>query len=112
MDDLIKMIQEKTGLPVDFTPTETTRSFPPLGWIRRARRRLFGEYALLGRYKPHPDPNQERFFFGLVRECVEKGEVTEDELREEMRNNHLRHDALEVLERTPPLPAPRATATA
>ncbi len=25
----------------------------------------FGEYKLLGQYKPHPDPNQELFFFGL-----------------------------------------------
>ncbi len=102
----------KTGLPVDFTPSETTRTFPPLGWIRRARRRLFGEYALLGHYKPHPDPNQERFFFGLVRECVEKGEISEAELRDEMRANHLRHDALEVLERTPALSAPPAATPA
>ena len=73
----------------------------------RARRHIFGEYALLGSYKPHPDRNQERFFFGLLRECMEKGIVTEDLLREEMRQNHVRHDALKVIEHTPPLaPAP------
>ena len=93
----------KTGLPVDFRPAEKLRLFPPKGWIKRLRRQLFGEYAFLGTYKPHPDPNQERFFFGLLRECVEQGVVSETELREAMRHHHVRGDALEVLERTPPL---------
>jgi len=92
----------KTGLPVDFRPAEKFRLFPPKGWLRRARRLLFGEYALLGQYKPHPDPNQERFFFGILRECIEKDIISEDLLREEMRQNHIRHDAFEVIERTPP----------
>jgi len=34
---------------------------------------------------------------------VEQGIITETLLREEMRKNHVRHDALEMLERTPPL---------
>jgi hypothetical protein len=73
----------------------------------RARRKIFGEYALLGNYKQHPDPNQERLFFGLLKECVEQGVVSEEMLREEMSHNHVRHDALEVLDRVEPLaPAP------
>jgi hypothetical protein len=95
----------KTGLPVDFRPADTFRLFPPRHWVRRARRALFGDYGFTGKYKPHPDPNQERFFFGLVRECLDKGVFGEDLLREEMAKNHLRHDALELLERTPPLAA-------
>ena len=95
----------KTGLPVDFTPAERCRTFPPLGWIRRARRVVLGRYALLGHYKKHWDPNQERFFFGLLRECLEKGVISEQMLRDEMQRNHVRHDALQVLERTPPLAA-------
>ena len=71
----------------------------------RWRRERFGDYALLGRYVRHPDRNQERFFFGLLRECLERGIVSEALLREEMRRNHVRHDAFEVLDRTPPLPA-------
>jgi len=31
--------------------------------------------------------------------------VTPEMLREEMRRNHVRHDAFEVMERTPPLAA-------
>lgn len=95
----------KTGLPVDFTPPEKHRRFPPLGWLMRARRLVFGDHGLLGRYAAHPDPNQERFFFGLLKECLEKGIVTEELLREEMRRNHIRHDAFEVLGRTAPLAA-------
>jgi len=93
----------KTGLPVDFRPSEVSKRFPPLTWVRRARRRLFGDYGMLGHYRPHPDRNQERLFFALLRECVENGTVTEAMIREEMRHNHVRHDALEILEQTPPL---------
>ena len=57
----------------------------------------------MGHYKPHPDIKQEQFFFGLLRECLEQGIVTEDMIREQMAQNHVRHDAFEVLERTPPL---------
>jgi hypothetical protein len=95
----------KTGLPVDFTPSETTRTFRPLGWFRRARESLFGRYGMLGHYRPHWDPNQERFFFGLLRECLEKGVISEAMLRDEMERNHVRHDAFEVMERTPRLAA-------
>ena len=95
----------KTGLPVDFTPADKTRRFAPLGWLRRARESLLGRYAMLGAYKPHWDPSQERFFFGLLRECLEQGLISETMLREEMARNHVRHDAFEVMERTPPLAA-------
>ncbi len=93
----------KTGLPIDYRPADTFRLFPPRHWLRRMRRALFGDYGLLGHYARHPDPNQENLFFALVRECLEEGIVTEEQLRREMAQNHLRHDALEVLERVPPL---------
>jgi hypothetical protein len=95
----------KTGLPVDYRQADTFQLFPPRHWIRRARRALFGDYGMAGRYGAHPDPAQERFFFGLVRECLEKGIITEELLREEMSKNHLRHDALELVKQVPPLAA-------
>ncbi len=98
----------KAGLPPDWRPAERFRLFPPAAWILRAKRKLFGDYAFVGKYKPHPDPNQERYFFALLKECVEQGLVSEDEIREEMRRNHVRHDALEVLDRVAPLAAPPA----
>jgi hypothetical protein len=88
----------KTGLPIDYRPADTFRWFPPRHWIRRGRRALFGDYGLLGRYGAHPDACQERLFFGLVRECLDKGIVTMAQLRDEMAQNHLRHDALKVME--------------
>ena len=89
----------KTGLPVDYRPAE----HGPFAWALKARRRLFGEYGLLGHYAPHPDRRQEAFFFGLLRECLESGAVSEELLRQAMAANHVRHDALAVIERTPPL---------
>ena len=105
----------KTGLPVDFRPAEPTR-FPlsPSLIYHRTRRKIGvalgkSEYFGLGNYRQNPDPNQERFFFGLLKECVDQGIVTEDMIRHEMQQNHVRHDALEVLDRVEPLapyPAP------
>jgi hypothetical protein len=95
----------KTGLPADYVPAEKFKRFPPLAWLLRLRRRVFGDYAFLPEYASHPDPGQERFFFGLLRECVDRHIVSEDLLREEMGRNHLRHDALQLLDRIPPLAA-------
>ncbi len=96
----------KTGLPVDWLPAERFPLFPPIGWIMRLRRRWFGEYGLLGKYKSHPDSNQEKLFFGLLKECLQQGVVTEAFLRAEMARDHVRHDALDLVERTPDLGAP------
>ncbi len=95
----------KTGLPIDFRPAEKKDLF---GLLHRLRRKLFGEYALLGRYQPHPSPEVERYFFGLLKECLERGIVSEEEIRREIERKHVRPDAFEVIERTPPLiPPPR-----
>ena len=93
----------KSGLPVDFRAPESRHAFTPKNIYHRVRRVLFGEYGLMGAYKPHPDPNQERLFFSLLRECYDKGIVTESMIREEMRQNHVRHDALELMRKTPTL---------
>jgi hypothetical protein len=99
----------KTGLRVDFNPVDRVPLFPPYAWLMVARRKLFGDYGLLGHYNPHPDPNQEAFFFGLLRECLEAGIISESQVRQEMRQNHLRHDALDLVRRTP-LPSTAAAA--
>ncbi|MFK7895557.1 MAG: hypothetical protein AB8G23_06955 [Myxococcota bacterium] len=93
----------KAGLPADYIPAEKYRIFPPIRWVLRARRKFFGDYAFVGPYKPHPDPNQEAFFFGLLRECLDQRIVDEDFVRAEMQRNHVRHDAFEVLDRVPAL---------
>jgi hypothetical protein len=93
----------KSGLPIDFTwADKKVEPLNPATWPRLIKR---WQTSSQQTYKAHPDSNQERFFFGLLRECLDKGVVSEDLLREEMRQNHVRHDALEMLERTPPLAA-------
>jgi hypothetical protein len=93
----------KTGLKVDFRPPEKAGSLRPAHVLNRIRRALVGDYGWLGRYKAHPDPNQERLFFALLNECLDLGIVTRDMIAEHMRLNHVRHDAFEVLARTPTL---------
>ena len=95
----------KTGLPIEFTPEDGFRSAPLYGWIVRLGKQVIGPNKLIGHYWRHPDRNQERLFFGLLRECLDQGIVPEDLLREEMRRDHVRHDALALLERTAPLAA-------
>ena len=101
----------KTGLPVDFVEADKFRLFPPRGWLQKAKRAMLGHYAYSGTYKQHPDINQQNLFFGLLKEAMAEGAVTEAMVEEEMRQNHVRHDALEVLQRTPPL-APRPQGSA
>ncbi len=87
----------KTGLKIDYRPADTFQLFPPRHWLRRGRRALFGDYKFAGTYAAHPDPAQEAFFFDLVREALEAGEVSVDMLRDEMDQGHLRADALELV---------------
>lgn len=75
----------KTGLPVDFT---LRRSWP-VDLVNR----------LFSRYRPHPDPNQEAFVYSLLADLYDSGEVTEQELRDEMAANHIRHDSLQLIDR-------------
>ncbi len=91
----------KTGLPVDYTPADKFKKYPLLPTLNRLRAKLFGEYGLLGTYQPHPDPAQERFFFSLLRECLENGVISETVVREEMASNHVRHDALTLIDQLP-----------
>jgi len=58
-----------------------------------------------GVYQPHPDKRQEQFFFGLLRECVEQGVVSEDFIRSEMTKRQVRRDALEVIDALAPIKA-------
>ena len=76
----------KTGLPVDYTLREG-------GWfdaLRSIRRQ---------RYEQHPDRRQEAWVYALLAEMLDSGEVTRQEMVEEMAANHIRHDSLELVDR-------------
>ncbi len=88
----------KTGLKIDYRPADTFQLFPPRHWLRRARRALFGDYKFAGTYAQHPDPAQEAFFFGLVKECLDAGEISEAQLQDEISAGHLREDAFDLVD--------------
>jgi hypothetical protein len=87
----------KTGLKIDYRPADTFQLFPPRHWLRRGRRALFGDYKFAGTYDAHPDPRQEAFFFGMVRDAMKDGELTEAMLQDEITRGHLRPDAMQLI---------------
>jgi hypothetical protein len=91
----------KTGLPVDFTVRVKDYSrYPfPKSVFKQLKHIIAPKRQKSETYLPHPDPNQERLFFGLLAECLQKGLVTEAVVRREMSANHVRHDALELCSR-------------
>lgn len=85
----------KTGLPIDF---QNRIPIPLIG-------KLFSNngFRLPLKYKKHPDPRQEAFFFALLKECLDNGKITSAMIEEEMNRNHVRKDAFAVLKRVPPM---------
>lgn len=83
----------KTGLPIDFT------NRLKIEWLAK----LLGSNGITmpGRYKRHPDPNQEKLFFGLLKECVESGQIEESYLQQEIARRHIRPDALAQMKNAP-----------
>jgi hypothetical protein len=91
----------RTGLPLDWVPRGgKPQPLPEVGlkptsWIGRLKVALTGQQRnAVTVYQPHPDSNQERFFFRLLKGCLKENVVTESFIRSEMQKNHLRHDAL------------------
>ena len=89
----------KTGLPVDFQNAEKFYKKPTL------LQRIFGKpqtpqnlNKLPPVYKKHPDPKQIEFFFRNLKECLDKGIVSKNELQEEMRKGNIRQDAFAVMQ--------------
>jgi hypothetical protein len=94
----------KTGLPVDYTTSEKVKRPLHKRLKRMIKDKLTPPPQEKVVYQPHPDGRQEAFFFGLLREAFEKKILTEEFLREEMRKNHIRHDTLEMIERSQGVP--------
>lgn len=86
----------KTGLPVDYNLNYQTAktSGGVLDSVKAFFRRSKTPPEV---YQKHPDSKQERFFFGLLKECLDKGVLTEAYLKQEIRNQHIRPDALRYL---------------
>lgn len=88
----------KTGLPADFTPRGRHVDAHSGSFFARALARLRGERGgPRGTYKPHPDPQQERFFFGLLHDALAAGAFPLAVVEEEIELRHVRHDALALV---------------
>jgi hypothetical protein len=82
----------KTGLPVDFNMNFQG----PVGRMRRWLR----ERGLIGvgrRYLPHPDPRQEAFFFALVKECLQNGDLSEAQVHKAVAAGDVRPDVFDCI---------------
>ncbi len=88
----------KTGLAADFVTHGTSLSARAKMRLRRLKSTLTGDGAPNGRYQPHPDPAQERLFFALLGECLDRGLVTPELLRAEIARQHIRSDAFALVD--------------
>lgn len=91
----------KTGLPIDFSIRQKPQKPGSLAKnLVNALKRSVGagkpRAVKDGYYQPHPDPNQERLFFNLLGEMLQKGLIDVALIEREMANNHVRHDALDL----------------
>ena len=88
----------KTGLPVDF---DLNIQSARLGGIKGIVRSLLGRKAPVPAvpafYRPHPDGKQEKFFFDLLKEAMEAGEIDEDFVQNRVEANDVRPDIFNLL---------------
>lgn len=83
----------RTGLPIDFTRNPLSKYF---GLIpREPIFKLLGKYP--SHYQVHPDKTIETFFFNLAKDALKAGILTDEMVKEEITQGHLRKDFLEVL---------------
>lgn len=101
----------KTGLPVDYNlnykpaaavkqPEKQSNSLLSIAkrlLAPKAKVAVAAEVAPQETYLKHPDEKQEKFFFKLLKECLEKGVITEAYLKQEIRDQHVRADAFQYL---------------
>ena len=80
----------RTGLKIDFTRNRMPKLFGliPREWIGRLRG------TIPTTYQEHPDAKIRSFFFGLVRDALEKGAVTEEVIASEIKAGHVRPDLM------------------
>lgn len=82
----------KTGLPINFGTNFRSVGGRLRDWLR-------GLLSAQRRFQAHPDPNQEAFFFRLLKECLENGVVSEEYLKSTIRAGEVRTDTFDVLVR-------------
>lgn len=83
----------KTGLKIDFTQKPMPKIFGIIP--REPIHKLLGKYPT--HYLPHPDKAVTDFFFGLVKQALNDGAITESEISDEIANKNVRPDIFQYL---------------
>jgi hypothetical protein len=65
-----------------------------LAHVRQAFRRVFPR-----RHLPHPDPNQQAYFYALLAEAMDAGSISADDVTREIVAGHVRADSLALADR-------------
>jgi len=85
----------KTGLPVDYTLREHRLGPVPAAWTAPLSRL----WTRTRRYQPHPDPNQEAYFFALLADLLDTGVVDRATIEAAIAARHVRPDTLHLIDR-------------
>lgn len=83
----------RTGLPIDFTRSPMLKIFGIIP--REPIQKLLGKYPT--KYQQHPNKNIEVFFLSLVKDALSSGALTEEDVRKEIEEGHVRKDMFEKL---------------
>jgi hypothetical protein len=84
----------RTGLRID----ENQSKLWPVDLLKRLKRKIFRQEL---RGLKHPDPAQEAYFFNLLQECAEHGEISQQFIREQIRHRLLRPDTFKLMKNLP-----------
>jgi hypothetical protein len=96
----------KTGLPIDFSYSDLKRKKSAMrsgaSLLRRVfagvlNKDIYNNLPEKGFYQPHPDKKQEEFFFGLLKECLDKKLINEEMLRIEIECGNVREDLFKII---------------
>lgn len=93
----------KTGLPIDFDLTTKAHAARRSGFVERLLRGLgltneVAQPAAVGRYQPHPDPEQEKLFFSLLKGALDAGYLDLELLKQRINEKDVRADALHLVD--------------
>ena len=91
----------KTGLPIDFDLNhQSAAEYAERRSLKGLVKWILGRGPKVERFKPHPEPRVEEFFFLMLGECVDKGVLSYRELKDEIRKKHVRPDAINLIQAT------------
>ncbi len=95
----------KTGLARDFDTTGEltlklgTKAISPAFMFRKFKQQMgWVDFESGNFYKPHPDPNQQKFFFLLLLECLKENVFDEKYVQHNIERGFVRPDIMRVLD--------------